>query len=76
MMFQKNTRERFGEHISEHIPGGNVVDRQQFVFDTVADKVVPSINMLGPDVMLGILRECLSSFIVNVKGNGTSGVKM
>lgn len=48
------------------------------ILDTFADKVVTGVDVLGSSMMRGVLRQCLCTFVVDVKHNCTfrSDVKL
>jgi homoserine acetyltransferase len=55
------------EGLGQHIRGGHVNYGQAFPLDTVADKVVPRVDVLRARVVFGVLGKSLGALVIDMK---------
>ena len=67
VLLQKETGQRLGEHISQHVVGGYVQERDLAVLNTLPDEVVLCVDVLGVGMMFGIFGQGCGPLVVGVK---------
>jgi hypothetical protein len=76
MLFQENTTQRFGEHVGQHVGYWDMNQIDFIPLVTFANKMVSSVDVLCPRVVLRIFSQCFGPLIIDMKRDCGVGVKM
>jgi len=73
-VFHLGGRQCLGEDISHHVIGGAVNELDRTLLNDPADPMVAHINVLGPWMVLVVMRECDGSLVIAKECGGGSEV--